>query len=96
MQRTYITVINFILMIVGFFTIYSNPLSSLAITTGMLLISSSIISFTILIYFPPAEQEYVKLRIVESPKAANLSANRKKKKAKRVSRKGKRPKRKRK
>jgi hypothetical protein len=96
MQRTYITVLNFILIIVGFFTIYSSPLSSLAITTGMFLISAAIISFTILIYFPPANQEYVKLRIVEPPKAGNLTVPRKKKKSKRVPRTGKKPKRKRK
>jgi amino acid permease len=83
MQRTYITVLNFAFIIIGFFIIYSNPLSSLAITTGMFLISASIISFTILIYFPPANQEYVKLKIVESPRASNLIVARKTKKSKR-------------
>jgi hypothetical protein len=96
MQRTYITVLNFVLIIVGLMVIYSSPLSSLAITLGMFLISASIISFTILIYFPPSDRGYVKLRVVETPKVTSFKTVEAHKKSKRVSKGKKKPKRKRK
>jgi hypothetical protein len=74
MKRIDIAVLNFLSIIVGFVAIYSNPLSSLAVVIGMLLISISIVSFTILIYFPPSDSQYVKLRVVESPERAVLKA----------------------
>jgi len=65
MKRLAIVILNLVLLIVGFITIYSIPWSVLAITLGMLLISVSIISFAVLIYFPPPKQEYVKLKVME-------------------------------
>ena len=70
MKRLAITILNLILIIVGFAIIYSSPLSALAITLGMLLIAISIISFAVLVYFPPPSPEYVKLKVIEeTPKA---------------------------
>jgi hypothetical protein len=65
MNRLAIVFLNLILIIIGFFIIYFSPLSALAITIGMLFIAISIISFAILIYFPPSQPGYVKLRVVE-------------------------------
>ena len=70
MKRLTIVIFNLILIIAGFLTIYSNPISALAIILGMLLIAISMISFAVLIYFPP-KIGYVNLKIVEeAPKTA--------------------------
>ena len=65
MKRPVIVVLNLILIIAGFLVIYSDPLSAFAITLGMLLISISIISFAILVYFPPPQPKYVRLKVIE-------------------------------
>ena len=65
MKRLSIVILNLILIIVGFITIYYRPWSALAITIGMLLIAISIINFALLIYFPPPAQKYIKLKVVE-------------------------------
>lgn len=65
MKRLAISILNLILIVIGFVIIYSDPLSALAITIGMLLISISMISFAMLIYFPPPSPEYVKLKVIE-------------------------------
>jgi hypothetical protein len=82
MKRLTIVVFNLILIIAGFLTVYSNPLSFFAISLGMLLIAISIISFAVLIYFPP-KTGYVNLKIVEeSPKKASRINPRPKRKTK--------------
>ena len=65
MKRLSIVILNLVLIIVGFIIVYSNPLSALAITLGMFFIAISIISFSILIYFPPPQPNYVKLKVIE-------------------------------
>ena len=91
MNRLVIAILNLILIIVGFFIIYSGPWSALAITLGMLLIAVSIISFAFLIYFPPAMPRYVKLRVVEEmPKPTRHIVRKTRKKPKKASRKKKR------
>jgi len=65
MKRLAIVILNLILIIIGFAIVYSNPLSALTISLGMLFIAISIISFAILIYFPPPSPGYVKLKVVE-------------------------------
>jgi len=80
MKRLEIVVLNLILIIAGSLTIYSSPLNAIAIMLGMLLIAISIISFAVLIYFPP-KTEYVKLKVVEeSPKTASRTNPRPKRK----------------
>ena len=82
MNRAGITVLNFILLILGFFIVYSNPLNKVSVVLGMLMIATSIISFTILIYFPPVREGYVKLRVVEeAPRATVTRSLRMQKKA---------------
>lgn len=82
MKRLTIVVFNLILIIAGFLTVYSNPLSFFAIALGMLLIAISMISFAALIYFPP-KQGYVNLKVVEeSPKTASRINQRPKRKIK--------------
>jgi hypothetical protein len=72
MKRLVIVVLNLILIIIGFLIVRSFPWSALAITLGMLMISASIISFAVLIYFPPPQPGYVKLKVVEeTPKTAS-------------------------
>ena len=81
MNRLMLVILNLILITVGFFIVYASPLSALAITFGMLLIAASIISFAILIYFPPVPTGYVKLKVIEeSPKAPRLATRKKPKK----------------
>lgn len=65
MKRLAIVILNLVLIVIGFAIVYSTPWSALAITLGMLLIAISIISFAVLIYFPPPKQEYVKLKVME-------------------------------
>ncbi len=81
MKRLFVTVLNFILFIIGFLIIYSSPWSPSAIAVGMFLISVSIISFTVLIYFPPKEG-YIRIKVVEeSPRVvASLKAAKTRKK----------------
>ena len=96
MKRLVIVILNLLLIMVGFITIYFNPSSALAITLGMLLIAISIIGFAILIYFPPTQPEYVKLKVIEeTPKIQKTSlkvrkAKRKAKKRRKVKKKTKR------
>lgn len=93
MKRLAIVILNFILIIIGFLIVYSNPISSLAITLGMLFISISIISFAFLIYFPPTQPQYVKLKVLEeTPRESKIpfKAKRKPKKKRKISRKPKR------
>lgn len=82
MKRLSIVVLNLILIIIGFLIVYSSPISALAITFGMLLISISIISFAVLIYFPPSQPQYVKLNVVEETPKAVRHVRRKKQKKK--------------
>ncbi len=65
MKRLGIVILNLFLIIIGFLTVYYNPISVLAITVGWILISVSIISFAILIYFPPPQEKYIKLKVIE-------------------------------
>jgi amino acid permease len=83
MKRIAISVLNLILIVIGFLIIYTNPISALAITVGMVFISISIISFAVLIYFPPSKQEYVKLKVVEeAPKTPSRPKTKRKPKKK--------------
>jgi hypothetical protein len=88
MNRLAIVVLNLILIIIGFLIVYSSPLSALAITLGMFFIAISIISFAILIYFPPSQPGYVKLRVIEeNPKLPkHVTRKRPKKRTKRKKR----------
>jgi len=82
MKRLEIVVLNLILIIAGFLTVCSGPRNAIAIMLGMLLIAISIISFAVLIYFPP-KTGYVKLKVVEeSPKTASRTNPRPKRKIK--------------
>jgi hypothetical protein len=65
MKRVGITILNLILIVVGFVIVYANPVSVWSMILGMLLISVAIISFAVLIYFPPTQPKYVKLKVVE-------------------------------
>jgi len=100
MKRLSIVILNLILIIVGFITIYYSPWSALAITIGMLLIAVSIINFALLIYFPPPKQEYVKLKVIEEvpkiPKTPLKTIKPKKKVKKKKKPKKKKPKKKKK
>ena len=81
MNRLMLVILNLILITVGFFIVYASPLSALAITLGMLLIAVPIISFAILIYFPPVPTGYVKLKVIEeTPKAPRRLVRKKPKK----------------
>ncbi len=70
----------------------------MAITIGMLLIAVSIINFALLIYFPPPQQQYVKLKVVEEtpgiPKTPLKTIKSKKRVRKRKKPKKKKPKKK--
>jgi len=82
MKRLEIVVLNLILIIAGSLAVYSSPGNAIAIMLGMLLIAISIISFAVLIYFPP-KTGYVKLKVVEeSPKTASRINSRPKRKIK--------------
>jgi len=98
MKRLAIVILNLILIIVGFITIYYSPWSALAITIGMLLIAVSIINFALLIYFPPPPQKYVKLKVIEEtpviPKTPLKTRKHKKRPKKKKKPKKKRPKKK--
>ncbi|NIM47079.1 MAG: hypothetical protein GTN40_02885 [Candidatus Aenigmarchaeota archaeon] len=98
MKRLSIVILNLILIIVGFITIYYRPWSALAITIGMLLIAISIINFALLIYFPPPQQKYIKLKVVEESKIPKtpLKAIKPRKRVKKKKPKKKRPKKKKK
>jgi hypothetical protein len=63
MNRLGITILSFILLIIGFSMIVCSPDNSFAISLGMLLIAISILSIAILIYFPPTER-HVRLRVI--------------------------------
>ena len=80
MNRLFISVLNLILIIMGFLIVYSVPLNALAIIFGMLLISISIISFAVLIYFPPAQPRYVRLKVIEEPNTTKRKVKKKVKK----------------
>ncbi|OGI12454.1 hypothetical protein A3K64_04385 [Candidatus Micrarchaeota archaeon RBG_16_36_9] len=82
MNRPMIVFLNLLLIIIGFFIIYSTPWNALAIILGMFLISASIISFAVLIYFPPAQPRYVKLNVIESPKIPKKIAKKTRKRSK--------------
>ena len=82
MKRLTIVIFNLILIIAGFLTVYFNPISALAIILVMLLIAISMISFAVLIYFPP-KTGYVNLKVVEEgPKTASRINPRPKRKKK--------------
>jgi hypothetical protein len=82
MKRLAIVVLNLILIIAGFLTVYLGPGNIFAITLGMLLIAISMISFAVLIYFPP-KTGYVKIKVVEeAPKTASRINQRPKRKMK--------------
>ncbi len=82
MKRLTIVVFNLILIIAGFLAVYFNPLSFFAIALGMLLIAISMISFAVLIYFPP-KIGYVNLKVVEEgPKTTSRINPRPKRKTK--------------
>ena len=79
MKRLIATLVNFVFLIVGFLSIYVDPASSVIVTIGMILISFSIISFTVMIYFPPSQPEYVSFRpAVKSVKRSFVSKRTKK------------------
>jgi len=81
MSRLSLVVLNFILIIVGFLTIIQFPINPTAIILGMLFISVSMISFAMLIYFPPQQPKYVKLKVVtEEPRTMSKTHLRPKKK----------------
>lgn len=65
MNRGAIAFLNLILIVVGFFIIYASPLNVLAVTLGMFFIATSIISFAVMIYFPPPQPAYIKLKVIE-------------------------------
>ena len=86
MKRLTIVVFNLILIIAGFLLVYFSPWNALgmplAITLGMLLIAISMISFAVLIYFPP-KIGYVNLKVVEEgPKTTSRINPRPKRKIK--------------
>ena len=66
MNRLGITILSFILLIIGFSMIVCSPDNSFTIYLGMLLIAISILSIAILIYFPPTER-HVRLKVIEAP-----------------------------
>jgi len=78
--------ITWILIIIGFLLIYFSPLATTAIILGMFLISISIISFAMLIYFPPPQAGYVKLKVIEEAPKASLKPKTRKKPKKRAKR----------
>jgi hypothetical protein len=83
MNRFIVAMLNFILLIVGFLIIYADPASQLIITLGMVMISASIISFTVMIYFPPKPTEYAKLKVSVVPSETGFKLAKAKKKIKR-------------
>jgi hypothetical protein len=83
MNRFIIALLNFILLILGFLIIYADPASQAIITLGMVMISASIISFTIMIYFPPMQPEYVKMKVSVVPTETGFTVRKTKAKSKR-------------
>jgi hypothetical protein len=92
MNRFIIAMLNFILLILGFLIIYADPASQLIITLGMVMISASIISFTVMIYFPPVQPEYAKLKVSVVPPGAGFALSKAKAKTKRPKNSKKKPK----
>lgn len=74
MNRIISALVNFALLIGGIMTIYSGPASQLLVAIGMLMISISIISFTIMIYFPPTQPEYPKPMNIPSKTKTGFAA----------------------
>lgn len=57
MKELEVFALNIIILIVGMLIVVENPLSAIAITFGMILISASIIYTAINIYFPSSHEK---------------------------------------
>lgn len=68
MNKIVTLILSLIALVVGALMIFANPLDPLAIIFGMFIISVSILSLAVQIYFPPSPQQEVELEVVEEPK----------------------------
>jgi len=83
-------ILNFILIIVGFAIIIRFPYQPFIIVLGMSFIAISIITFAVLIYFPPQQPQYVRLKVVEETPKTMSRTSLKPKKRKKIAKKPKR------
>lgn len=67
MKRILTFALTLIVLILGAVIVFTNPLDPLAIIFGMFLISVAILNLAIQIYFPPAPEQTVELKVVEEP-----------------------------
>jgi len=67
MKRILTFALTLIVLILGAVIIFTNPLDPLAIIFGMFLISVAILNLAVQIYFPPASEQTVELKVVEEP-----------------------------
>ena len=67
MNRIVTLALTFIVLVLGAFIVFTNPIDPLAITIGMFFVSVAILNIAVQIYFPPVPEQNVELKVVEEP-----------------------------